>query len=200
MLFEIIASLFGVAVYLFLYWKRMKEDYSSEIIFSSSLLILVGLTLGSFLSFQLLKQYWFWFSLLGVLLGLTLSVFRFKVRFYETLEALVVSLLPLTSFVFLVDSVNSLSISSFLAFVVTVSLLGLTYFFDRKYKLFNWYKSGRIGFTGLAVSALFFLLRAVVSLIGVSVISFVGKIEPLASGIVSFTLFLLLFNLSRKIS
>lgn len=188
----------GSLLFLFVFWKRLKEDYSSEIIFQSSLFILTGLFIGFILSKTFIPEWFFWLSFLGSLTGMALSIFKFRLRFYETSEALFLSSIPFVSLMFFVDSVTNSSLNSFLAFAGTLVLIFLAFWFDTNYKNYSWYKSGRVGFAGFAISSIFFTTRMIIAISGIGVLSFVGKLEVFASGIVAFTLLLLLFYLGRK--
>jgi hypothetical protein len=194
---KIIANLIGVLVFLFIFWKKLKEDYSSREIFTTGFYILIGGFVGSFLSWKFFPNLWFWLVFIGLLAGFILGVLRFRLRTFETLEAVIIATLPWLSFVFIEDAMAKNRASSFFAFLVVVLLIALYFLLDAHYKRFAWYKSGRVGFSGLTTLGLFFLIRAVVALIFSDVISFVGKIEATISGIVAFIFFFLVFNLSR---
>ncbi len=185
-------------IFLFIFWKKLKEDYSGEIIFSSGFFILAGILLGHLISVWFLPNWFFWLEFAGVIIGLAASAFKFKVRVYEVLEAIVISLFPWIAIIFLVDSVNNSSAISFVAFLVCLGLIFLYYFFDLKYKGLSWYKSGRVGFSGLATLGIFFLIRSSVAIFLSAVLSFSGKAEVLVSGSLAFVTFLLIYNLARK--
>jgi hypothetical protein len=93
---------------------------------------------------------------------------------------------------------QNLSAISLLAAVATLILIVTFYFFETKYKNFSWYKSGKVGFSGLAVLGIFFLVRALVALSFSFVLSFAGKFESVFSGITAFLFFLGVFNLARQ--
>ena len=198
MLFGIVASTLGTLVYLFLFWRKLKEDYPASVIFSTAFFILGGVSLFYFVAFKYFKAEWFWAAIFGALAGLFGGVYKYNIRFYETFEALIIATLPWIALTFLADSVKASSLSSFIYFVVIVALIGIFYLLEKHYKNFNWYHSGRIGFSGLAVAGAFFVLRAIFASFFPFVISFVGKFEAIASGIASFITFLLLFNLARS--
>lgn len=194
---KVLVDLLGVFIFLFLLWKKLKDDYSSHQIFSLAFLSLF-FSLGLILvSRYIYPEAWFWFAFLGMAAGFVFSVYRFKLMFYEVLEGLAVSLIPLLAFQYLFDSVANASFSSFFLLIFLVFLSGLYIFLDRHYMKFGWYKSGRIGFSGLVILALFFLLRIAVAVLSKGVISFIGNYDWLISGVLSFLFFLLLFNLSR---
>lgn len=200
MLPGLISTGFGILVFLFIFWKRLREDYASGIIFETAFYILLGVGVTQLISFKLIPDWFFWTSILGALIGLYLGNLRFKVRFYESLEASVVGLLPWTSFVFLKDSVAKASLSSFLAFLAILLIIFIFYYVDTHFREFTWYKSGRVGFAGLSTLALIFTVRSTIALIGISVLTFSGNYEAMVSGAAALLCFVLLFNLSRKIA
>lgn len=198
MLVNIAVSFLGILALLFIFWKRLKEDYASEIIFKSAIFILVGIGVGWGWSQRFFPNWFFWTSLTGALMGLLLAILKFKLKFYESLEAFIISSFPWLAFMFLEDSVVNSSLSSFLAFVAVLIVVFVSYWLDTHYKGFTWYKSGRIGFAGLATAALVFLVRSILATGGVTMLSFVGRLESVLSGIAAFICFLLLFDLARR--
>ena len=197
MLITLAVSALGLFAFLFLFWKRLKEDYAGEIIFRSASYILVGSAVGWGIAVNFSPGWFFWAWIAGGLLGLLFAVLRFRVKFYETLEAFIISFLPWLALVFLRDSGARSSFSSFLAFIVILIMLFISYYLDTHYKGFTWYRSGKIGFAGLTVAVIFFLIRTAIAMTKVTVISFVGQGEALISGITALVSFLLLFNLAR---
>jgi hypothetical protein len=197
MLVNIAITLLGVLICLFIFWKRLKEDYASDIIFQSATFIILGIFVGSFLSSRLFPVWFFWASLIGGSIGLTLAIIRFKIKFYESLETFIIASLPWLSLVFLANSIVTSSLSSFLAFLAILFMVFLSYFLDTHYKSFTWYRSGKIGFAGIATASLIFLIRAVLAIGGVSMLSFVGKSEAIISGVMVFCGFMLLYNLGK---
>ena len=198
MLLNILLGVLGVILFLFVFWKRLNEDYSSDIIFQSGVSVLLGLTVGLTFSILFFPEWFFWISLLGSLVGMTLMILKFKLRFYESLEALIFGAMPLVSLMFFKNSITNSSLNSFLAFVASLVLIFLAYWLDVNYKSFTWYKSGRIGFAGLFIAATFFLVRTVVAFFRITMISFVSNFEGILSGAVTLICIGLLVNLSRK--
>lgn len=198
MIVGLLVSLLGVLVFLFIFWKRLKEDYASEIVFKTAFSIIFGVIIATLISLKFFADWFLFAGLLGAMAGLYSSVVRLRIRFYETLEAFVVGSLPFLSFVFLTDSVMSSSLSSFSGFLVILVLLFIFYFLDVNYKNFTWYRSGRIGFVGLSTLAIFFLVRSAIAIFGITMLSFVGKYESIVSGSLAFIICLVLFNLGRK--
>ena len=187
----------GILIFLFIFWKRLKEDYAAEVIFQSATYVLIGLGVGWAASAWFFPEWFFWASLIGGIIGLAFAILRFKVKFYETLEAFIIGSLPWLSLVFLKDSVVKSSLSSFLAFVAILIMVFVSYYLDVHYKGYRWYKSGKIGFAGLATAALIFLARSAIAIVKVPMLSFAGSSEAIVSGVAAFLSFLLLFNLGR---
>ncbi len=198
MIVNLLLGITGVILFLFVFWKRLKEDYSSTIIFQVASGILAGLTLGLVLSRLIAPSWFFWISFFGALLGTAVMIYRFKLRFYETLEALILASMPIVSMMFFKDSIINSSLTSFLAFVAILVLIFLSYWFDISYKNLTWYKSGKIGFAGLSTAILLFFTRFIVAIGGLTMISFVDKIDPVFSGIFTVISIVLLINLGRK--
>ncbi len=197
MLVNVLVCLLGALIFTFLFWKRLSEDYSSYIIFTSAFYIFIGVLVFYLLSLKLLPTWFFYFELVGAGAGLSFAIFKFKIRPYEAVEAAVVSFLPWLGLFFLKDSVRNLSLFSFVGFLVLLILLFLFYYLSLHYKNLSWYKSGRIGFSGLATLGIFFLIRAGVAIFFAGVVSFVGRSETAISGALAFICFLTIFNLGR---
>ncbi len=198
MIANVLIALLGLAVSLFIYWRRLREDYPSEIIFSSAFITYLLIFIAWAVSYRFLPGWFFWLTFLGLIFGVGLSVFKFRIRFYESLEGMTFSVLPWLSFIFLSDSVENSSLISFFGFVVVLAFIFVFYYFETHYKNFSWYRSGKIGFAGLATLGVFFLVRSAIAIFFTSVLSFTGKFEVYLSGIVAFVAFLTIFNLGRK--
>lgn len=197
MLADIFTGLVGITLFLFLFWRRLKEDYPTPEIFTSAFYVLFGVLLGYLISRFYFPGLWFWLEGVGIALGLTLGVVRYKFRFFEVLENLVLGILPWLGLIFLKDSIKLSSLTSFLAFFAVACLLTLFAYLDASYKNFSWYKSGRVGFSGLTTLGVLFLLRAAFASFFPNVLSFV-KYEAILSGITAFVIFLAIFNLARS--
>lgn len=187
----------GVLIFLFIFWKRLRDDYAAEIIFKSASCIILGFFVGFFLSIRFFPIWFFWVSFFGGLTGFQFAVLSFKLKFYETLEAFLIASLPWLSLVFFIDSVQESSLSSFLAFIAILIMVFLSYYLDTHYKRFSWYKSGRIGFAGLSVAIIFFAIRSVLAIIQVPMLSFAGRADALFSGAMAIVSLILLINLGK---
>ncbi|EKE05865.1 MAG: hypothetical protein ACD_19C00176G0087 [uncultured bacterium] len=182
----VIANVLGIFILFYLLWRTLKDDYHYEKIFNLAFAILFGFIVGSIISKYVLSDYWFWLSFGCILLGFFVAIIRQRLKFYETFEALVVGVLPWISIVFLVDSINNSSLSSFITFWIGSICFALFFFFKSYYRTFTWYKSGRVGFAGILTATIFFLARTATNH------------EPYLSGSVALLLFLVLYKLSKN--
>lgn len=196
---SIVTSALGILVFLFIFWKRLREDFAPSIIFSISFYILLGVLTGWLISLKFFPNWFLYTSFGGALAGLYVGILQYKIRFYESLEAVVIAFLPWLSFVFLKDSAVNQTLSSFIAFLVILIFIYVFYYLDTHFREFTWYRSGKVGFAGLATLGFLLLARSATSFVRVSVISFNGKFDALASASLGFICFILLYNLSRKI-
>jgi len=198
MLIYVLVGLVGVFIYLFIFWRKLKEDYVANQVFTTGLLSVLFGILAYIVSSRFLPVWWFWLSLIGFSGGLSLGIIKYHMRGYETAEAAGIAILPWMFLIFITDSIINQSVYSFL-YAMTVVVAGVVYLIlNNKYKEFSWYASGRVGFAGLTALGIFFLLRGVIAFIFPNMISFVGKIDTLVSGMVAFVLFLSVFNLARE--
>jgi len=194
-----IIQVFGILVFLFLFWKKLKDDDIQDQIFSTGFFAVLTCILFLLLSKFFLPKWWFWFGFWGFLIGLLGGILKFKLRIYEILDAAFFSVTPAVFIIFLYDSTRQ-SNWYLLEHSVLLALIFLLYLYlNRNYKKFSWYKSGRIGFAGLSATGFYFLARAVIAFWIPFMVSFVGKIEPILSGVLAFLVFLLTFNLSLKL-
>jgi len=200
---------FGFFGFLYLVWRRLKEDYSSHEIFSLAFLTItfaiVGYFLGLVFSSRLVRtgifnprEIWFWLSVVFGLTGFIFSIYKFKMRFYESFEAVVKGFLFFLMAIFIFNAL----LNSNLVLLVFGTFLGiLVYSFrlvDSRYKSFTWYKSGKVGFSGLAISGVFFLVRTIIALIFPNTLSFIGSVDAILSAIATFLSFVALYNLSGR--
>ena len=198
MAIEIILNAVGLFLFLFIFWKKLREDYISIQIFNTATFIIIALIVTNIVSDRLFQASKFWLNFSGVSLGLTVGIVRYKLRGFETLEAAIIGLFPWLGLTLLSESIANSSTPSFIAAVFMFVLVFLYIIFDKHYKRFSWYKSGRVGFSGLTVLGLFFLTRAFVAAAFDNVLSLAMKYEGVLSGIAAFIAFLAVFNLARQ--
>lgn len=196
-LIRVALSLIGILIFLFVFWKRLREDYSETIIFTSAFYVLFGIFISDLIALYFFEKWWFWLGLLGGTIGIILAIFRFRLRVFEVVESGVLGSLALLSMVYLYSLVQDRDILAGSATLICLALIILFVYFDKHYKDFTWYKSGRIGFSGLTILGLFFLIRAAVALFFNDMISFVSGYEVVLSGVLAFVSFLTVFNLAR---
>ncbi len=186
----------GSFAFLFFYWKRLREDYLPNQIFSSGILVIISIFVSSILFRSSL--FWFWLTLLMMGGSFLFGFVKYKMRFFESLEACGVGLLIWVEFFLLGHATYYASFLSLAGALFVVVLFFIYYYLNLRYRRFVWYKSGRVGFAGLCVLALFFIARAVVATLNVPMLSFVGRVDIVFSSIVAFILFFAIYNLARK--
>jgi hypothetical protein len=175
---------FGIFLFMFILWKKLKDDFAPELIFRLAFSVLVGLGIGVIISIRYFSQYFFYFCLVGGLLGVIPTIIKFRSKFYEIFEAFIIALLPWLSLIFFLDSVAHSSLSSFLEFLGMLIIIFISYWLTNHYKSFSWYRSGKIGFTGLTTLMIIFLSRFIIAIFGISMISFGNlKLETILSGL-----------------
>ena len=194
---NLILGLVGALFFLFVLWKKLKEDYSSDKIFSLGLYCLSFSSLVYIVSLKFFSGWWFWSIMGGALVGLSLGIIRNRLRASEALEAFTIASLFPAAAVFLASFTHTRDKTAIGLFFVILMLIVFYFVVDKHYKKFGWYKSGRVGFSGLSTAGVFFLIRSAVSLSGSTVISFVGQADLYISAIAAFICFLALFNRSR---
>lgn len=198
MIVLIITNFVGVMLFLFLFWKRLREDYVDQAVFSTAFFMLIGMLTGIIVSSYFYPTMWFWAVLLGVTLGLVIGILKNKLRPLEVIEAAVFSLLPWLGISYFTSFLLTQKIVALVWGVLILLLMGLFIWLDRNYKRFSWYKSGRIGFTGLTVLGIFFLIKAVIAIFVPDMLSFIGQYEIYISAVLAFACFFIVYNLARK--
>lgn len=140
----------------FSFWRKLKEDYHEEEIFTLSLLIFVSSLIFSAVFYRFLG-----FPALGAFLGVALSLFvklkLSKKSVWEGYDALTFSWIYFALFgglgLFL-----AIGDYLMLSYAAAGLLGGFWYWFmKKKYRSFGWYKSGKLGFLFWAESAFFSL-------------------------------------------
>lgn len=188
----------GSISFIFLFWRRLKEDYLSFQIFSAAFYQLAGIILGVILSYYYLRTWIFWFSFLGAMFGLLIGVFRYKLKIVESFEASFAGLLVLLSWILLGLNFFFSNFLYYSLFLISLLMIGLFLFLDKHYKFFSWYKSGRIGFSGFATASVFFIILSLLAIICRDMLFFLGtKDIVLATGLAIFFSFFL-YIISRK--
>ena len=204
----------GIIVFLYLLWRNLKENYDDQKLITFSWLALLGfLIFGRF--FYGLFNWGVWnndlidwisvtnkpgMSYIGGYLGLILTSWLFarkeQWKFFAFMEDLSRPFLAMVSFFMLDEFLRSkFDLMSFLFLILMVLLFPLFGFLTKKYRSFVWYKSGKKGFTLLALNFLFFLIVAlllilfkesIVNIVLASIISLVSFIGLFVLGEVKY--------------
>jgi len=193
---EVIITFIGVFIFLFVFWKRLKEDYITNQVFSVATLVLIGIGIANIISRFYFNGWWFWMAFTGSFIGVIAGIIKYRLRFFEVVEAFVIALLPWLGLTFLALAFNT-EVKTVIFTGIIVLLIIIFGFLDSRYKTFTWYRSGRIGFSGLTVLGLFFLIRAAVAVFLPNMVSFVGREDSILSAVIAFLSFFGLFNISR---
>lgn len=199
----------GISLFMFYYWRRLKEDYVHDLIFTSLGYIFVGVSLGGLVSFLLSRiliavpflnagQLWFWGAFLGWVLAVVANVKLLKFKFFETFEASSIGLLIWLEMLYIANFISTQVVSSLGMSVFVFFLFILFRIFEKKYKQFSWYKSGKVGFSGLISLGIYFSARAVLALISINMVTLAGKIEVIFSTVTAFLLFFAVYYLSEQ--
>lgn len=194
----LIANLLGIFSLLFIFWKRLKDDYQLDKLFNLAFIVLMGLLLGVISSNYFFSEYWFWIIIFCVFVPYLIYIKWSKVRFFESYDALTVSGLTYLAIYLIMDAFKSSSLISFVAFWLTLLIIFLFYFIDSFYKTFSWYKSGRVGLAGVLSSLVFFAFRIISSLFNFQVSTFSPQ-EVYFSSTFVLVNFLLLLTLIKPI-
>lgn len=194
---RILFGIVGLFIYLFLFWRRLKDDALPGAIFTTSLYVLIGGILATIGSYYLSIQWVFWFALVGSSIGVLVGKMRYKIPTIELTEAAGLGLMVIFTFVNL-DQVLVGKYVNLLWVFTGFALIILFYFLDAHYKKFTWYKSGRIGFAGFFVFGIFFLIRGLVAVLREAMVSFVSPYDIYLSFTFALISFSVIAYLSRK--
>lgn len=192
-LFTIIA----VFVFLYFFWKKLKDDYSQTQVFNAGFYSLFGMAFGYLVSRVYLTHFWFWLTLLGSFIGLLAGIYRYRMKFFETLEAWTIGNLNILLIFNLNELIRKVELLQIVSFTTTLLLVLVFFYINSQYKRYVWYRSGKVGFSGLLVAGFYFVFKG-------SFLMFSGIIdkssifEIVFSCILAFVSFILLYNLSRK--
>ena len=190
-------NIFGIIIGLFLFWRRLKEDYIENQIFSVAFLSIFIFIAFYFISRVFFQKWIFWLPLIGSYGVLILLGKKLGMRIFEVADAAVIAYLgwfSVNSVIFLIQLKN---IQSLILVITNLVFLFAFFLIDSQYKRIPWYRSGRTGFTGMFILGLFFLIRAAVALLAPDMLIFLLEYDIFISGVISFISFLMIFNLAR---
>lgn len=194
-LIAILLALASQFFYLFFLWKYLREDFDISMIFSFGFLTYIGLIVGLIIG-GLLTMFWYWVAL-GVFFIVYFLLFRkSEFKIYELIESSAPGLIFFHTMLYLYGvTVQSLAL---IPFIGTMLILVLFFVLKRNYKKFTWYESGKLGFASMASLGILFLVRAVISLLPITIFSFNRVVEFIPAAILSFICFFSLYNLSER--
>ena len=183
---SIMALLFYLLLFLavvsfsYVFWLRLREDYSSDQIFSMTLLCLFGGLLGWIIFDRWLPSLSFWGFIVGAGLFGLYAIRKMEIRLLEALDGVVLGFVWFSLFFYLGDIVRvgaaAFSLQTrfvdLVVFLPSITSLLVFYLYLRNYRRFSWYPSGKLGFIGGGLASLYFTLRALVDFYLFWVLSF----------------------------
>ncbi len=197
-IFTLILQILGsLILFLFFFWRRLREDFDSPVIFRSGFIMVLGFGIGQIVFVSIVPRFfpasnifnyaglWFWGAILGLSIGFMISQKAFRLPFYETLEAAIVG------FLFASPIITK-------EWIFSIAIVTIFYVLKLKYKSFNWYRSGKVGFAGLATMGIFFTARSILAFIGSTMLVFtgIGKVEVVLCAALAFLSFFAIYDLS----
>jgi hypothetical protein len=199
-----------IFIFLFIFWARLKDDYDSKKLFSAGFYIVSFIYLAFFINKffifpHLTRNFmfnpsgsWFWFMFLSILISLSFIIIKYKFKLFETVDVLVFGILtasmPIEAY-FLIITKNFLFLYQLL---FLISLVTLYLILNTRYKKLAWYRSGRVGFSGLLTLGIFFLVKSIVAVFIPDMLFLAGKLDIVLSAAASFLSFFALYNLGSS--
>jgi len=191
---------------LFLFWRSLKEDYLSENIFRSFFWLFGAGALGAIILGKAAVGFlaptavfspegmWFWGAFIaGSLSGFFIAK-KLKINPFELFEAALPGVyLFVAAFSFVVFSRNNIRFALYHGLFV-VFLILVKWLLDGHYRRFFWYRSGKVGFSALATSGVYFLTRTVFSWVFPEAALTIGKADSVLAGVSAFLILFVLYN------
>lgn len=209
----------AIIFFLFSYWKNLKDDHTSETIFSSGFILLCSAIAVAML-IQLLgkgivptrifspRGLWFWGGAAGFLGAMFFIARKHSIRFFELFESATVSMLLGLLVISIIELLEARTPATIAVSVILFLLVLFYHFLRRNYKSFSWYKSGRVGFASLATISLFFFTKAISAIFfyapmvsfgrGKGYSLFIGRVDAIISTAAAFFLIVCIYNLSHN--
>ncbi len=186
----------SLIVFKFIFWMRLKDDFPSDSIFQVSFLAIgLSLLLG-FGAYRFYPSWWFWASFVGLEIGVLISSSKNKMNKTEVYEASIIAIMPVY---FTIYTYMSLYMRDWMILLLSLTtILAVISFklFDKYYKKFTWYRSGRIGFAGFSSAGIFFVSRAIVAYLNPDMLSLL-TVEIYISILLAIVHFAYIIKLSR---
>jgi hypothetical protein len=194
---EALFTFLGALLFLYLFWKRLKDDYSSYQIFSAGWCVLIGGAFMYMVSKFFGANYSFVMAETGSFLGVLIGARRFNMSLIESFEGWVIGGLGFLVMFYLMGVLVSFSPVTALNLTVVLMLAWLFFYVNSRYKRYVWYRSGRVGFSGLLVSGFYFTFRSSNLLVS-AIIGREFNWEAIVSVLAAIVSFFALFNFSKK--
>lgn len=192
-----ILSMVAALSFLYFFWKKLKDDYSAYQVFSVGFYSLVGLFIGFLISKFYLQSFWFWLPMVGSSLGLVYGINHFKLNFFESFEGWVIGTLSIITIENLNKLIWNFDFFNIINFLVALSLILIFFYINRRYKRYVWYRSGKVGFSGLLIAGLYFVFQASFLMIS-GIMNQVKIFEAILFGLFAIGSFLTLFILAKN--
>ena len=137
---EIVFVLLSSFLFLFVYYRKLKEDFLPSQIFRDGTLILFCTGVGALISFFIAQQLWFWLSTIGFIIGLIFALIRSRIPILEGLEAASLGALWLLLFYYVFQLITKPTIPEWVGFGGIILTFLIYLFFTFNYKKFTWYR------------------------------------------------------------
>ena len=185
---------------LFILWKKLRDDYIASQIFSLGFGIYFSLVAG-FLLFHFFKfSYSEWFIVAAPVVVVLYLSNRGRMRLNELVNALAPLLYVSNIYYYLMLVI--LKNNYFALIGIFLSILFIIFYFllEKNYKKLQWYKSGKIGFSGLFVLSVYFFMNSALAILIPDMVFFSGKINAIISMLLGLIFAFALTRLSKKVS
>jgi hypothetical protein len=188
-------------IYLFLFWRKLREDYYQEALFSLSLVQVLVLTgLYWLIQYRLVLNFYYLEVVFVVIAYLLVSLWfkRGEVNKIEIIEGSLIAYWWVNLFWCTLLLFKDWSHWQSLGLEVFVTVLSLVVYLivNNNYKKFGWYRSGRVGIAGLTALGAALLLKGSVVFVFPTVFHF--PIAPLIFGAFAFLDFMLVYMLANQ--
>lgn len=195
----IVFILLGILVFTFVFWKGLKEDYAAEMIFNTAIFGLFFSTVLASFTYFLYQPIWFWCGLLGLVVGMLTGIRVYKLRMFEVFDAAIIAFLFLQAILLIGFSIFNGPINLILLAIAAICII-LYFILQANYRRFSWYRSGRVGFSGFVVMAVYFFTRSVIAVFNLPVVSLMGVADAAVSAGLTIVSFVVIYTLSRAVA
>ena len=185
---------------LFILWKKLRDDYIASQIFSLGFGIYFSLVAG-FLLFHFFKfSYSEWFIVAAPVVVVLYLSSRGRMRLNELVNALAPLLYVSNIYYYLMLVILRNNYFGLIGVFLSVFFLVIYFLLEKNYKKLQWYKSGKIGFSGLFVLSVYFFMNSALAILIPDMVFFSGKINAIISMLLGLIFAFALTRLSKKVS